>query len=106
MRIRIRCFSLQGPERNVIIQAYKSHISLMYKISEEMDEIIGSAQEDKTDKTFEVKNLNSNQMVGSVLFQREISEKDSVGFCETPALFFDEQDDFDIAENNFCPINM
>ncbi len=49
MRIRIRCFLLQGPERNVIIQAYKSHISLMYKISEEMDEIIGSGQEDKTD---------------------------------------------------------
>ena len=95
--------SLQGPERNVIIQAYKSHISLMYKISEEMDEIIGSAQEDKT---FEVKNLNSNQMVGSVLFQREISEKDSVGFCETPAIFFDEQDDFNIAENNVCSINM
>ncbi len=52
----------------------------MCKISEEMDEIIGSAQEDKTDKTFEVKNLNSNQMVGSVLFQREISEKDSVHY--------------------------
>ncbi len=45
-------------------------------------------------------------MVGSVLFQREISEKDNIGFCETPALFVDEQDDFDIAENNFCPINM
>jgi hypothetical protein len=58
MRIRIRCFSLQGPERNVIIQAYKSHISVMYKISEEMDEIIGSAQEDKSDKTFEEKNFN------------------------------------------------
>ncbi len=51
-------------------------------------------------------NFNSNQMVGSVLFQREISEKDSVGFCETSALFFDEQDDFNIAENNLCPINM
>jgi hypothetical protein len=75
----------------------------MYKISEEMDEIIGSAQKDKT---FEVKNLNSNQMVESVLFQREISEKDNIGFCETPALLFDEQDDFNIAENNFCPINM
>jgi hypothetical protein len=81
----------------------------MYKISAEMDEIIGSAQEDKTDKTFEVKNLNANQMVESVLSQSEHSEKDINSVCEKPALFFDEREDvinLNLPDNNFCPINM
>jgi hypothetical protein len=81
----------------------------MYKISAEMDEIIGSAQEDKTDKTFEVKNLNANQMSESVLSQSEHSEKGSNSVCEKPALFFDERDDvnnLNLPDNNFCPINM
>ena len=74
----------------------------MYKISEEMDEIIGSAQEDNLNET-----ENFNENFESVLLQSEKSEKDESGVCEKPESFFEEQDNVSSNyDNNFCPIKM
>ena len=69
----------------------------MFKISQEMDEIIGTAQEE---------NLNETE-TESVWLQSEKAEKDESGVCEKPESFLEEQSNLNYkSDNNFCPIKM